>query len=69
MKKYLIILGLSAFFFACSGTADKKTEELTPEQEEVFVKEEIEVIDSSVNEVKIAVDAADEQVEELLKDI
>jgi hypothetical protein len=69
MKKYLIILGLSVFFFACGGTADKNTEELTPEQEEVFVKEEIEVIDSSVNEVKTAVDAADEQVEELLKDI
>jgi hypothetical protein len=69
MKKYLIILGLSAFLFACGTTSDKKTQELTPEQEEVFVKEEIEVIDSSVNEVKTAVDAADEQIEELLKDI
>ncbi|NCC88256.1 MAG: hypothetical protein EOM05_10420 [Clostridia bacterium] len=69
MKKYLIIFGLSAFLFACGSTAETKTDELTPEQEEIFVSEEIEIIESSVDEVEATVEAADDQVEELLKDI
>jgi hypothetical protein len=72
MKKYLFYIAIAMLFMACGNAAtetDSVTKELTPEEEQVFVEQESEVIEESVIEVKSEVKESEQQVKELLKDI
>jgi hypothetical protein len=70
MKKYILIAGVSLFFFACGNQGtNEETEELTPEQETVFVEEESRAIDSSLTEVTTEVEESERKVDELLEGI
>jgi len=70
MKKYIMFIVVALFVSACgnSGKTDN-TEELTQEEQIVFVEEESEAIDASVKEVQSEVDNSEAKVNELLKGI
>jgi PBP1b-binding outer membrane lipoprotein LpoB len=70
MKKYIMFIAVALFVSACgnSGKTDA-TEELSQEEQIVFVEEESEAIDASVKEVQSEVDDSETKVNELLKDI
>lgn len=70
MKKYFIFITIILFMSACGNQSNKeKSDEMTPEQEIVFVQEESIVIDSSIKATEAQVENSEEQVEELLKGI
>jgi peptidoglycan hydrolase CwlO-like protein len=67
MKKLFLIAGLAFAFASCGNKSDEKA--MTPEEETKFATEEVQAIDSSVNEVVTSVDEKEAKVDELLKGI
>jgi len=70
MKKYLMGIAVAMIFTACGNQSNKeKAEEMTPEQETVFVEEESNAVDSSLKAVSNEVEETEVKVNEILKAI